>query len=144
MKLFHLDGKSALAARQVGFELNFKCRIIDTHFMLNVVNCVSALFFFLVCSLLSLCELRRLEMPYYLNMYTKESQWELPTEAAEEGVSNGPSQVQAAHLLVKHKDSRRASSWREENITRTKDEAHEILSGYLDKVSNFFWRKSSP
>lgn len=89
--------------------------------------------------LLLLGELRRLEMPYYLNMYTKESQWELPTEVAEEGVSNGPSQVQAAHLLVKHKDSRRASSWREENITRTKDEAHDILSGYLEKVSIFIF-----
>lgn len=93
--------------------------------------------FFLVWLLLLLGELRRLEMPYYLNVYTKESQWELPTEAAEEGVSNGPSQVQAAHLLVKHKDSRRPSSWREDNITRTRDEAHEILSGYLEKVSVF-------
>lgn len=76
-----------------------------------------------------------LELPYYLNVYTKESQWELPTEAAKENDSSkDPSQVQCAHLLVKHKNSRRPSSWREENITRSKSEARDIIDGYLDKV----------
>jgi hypothetical protein len=42
-----------------------------------------------------------------------------------------PIQVQASHLLVKHRDSRRPSSWREENITRSKEEALEILLGKL-------------
>lgn len=77
-----------------------------------------------------------LELPYYLNIYTKESQWELPTEAAKDS-SKDPNQVQCAHLLVKHKNSRRPSSWREENITRSKDEARDIIIGYLDKVSFF-------
>ena len=36
---------------------------------------------------------------------------------------SAPSQVQASHLLVKHRDSRRPSFWREENITRSKEEA---------------------
>lgn len=72
-------------------------------------------------------------MSYYLNVYTKESQWDLPTTPAE-NTPSGPTQVQAAHLLVKHNKSRRASSWREENITRSKDEAREILEGYFDQV----------
>lgn len=58
---------------------------------------------------------------YYLNIYTKESQWDVPDKPA------GPEQVQCSHLLVKHKDSRRPSSWREDNITRTKQEAHELV-----------------
>merc|ERR1711953_1046343 len=44
--------------------------------------------------------------------------------------------VQASHLLAKHEDSRRPSSWREENITRTKDEALEILKGYREDIES--------
>jgi len=68
---------------------------------------------------------------YYLNLHTKQSQWEAPTEAAK---PDDEPKVRASHLLVKHKDSRRPSSWREENITRTKDEALEILAGYRKKI----------
>ena len=65
-------------------------------------------------------------------MYTKQSQWDKPDKPAE-GMSSvsGPVQVQCSHLLVKHKDSRRPSSWREEVITRTEDEARAIVSGNL-------------
>jgi hypothetical protein len=59
---------------------------------------------------------------YYLNIYTKQSQWEIPTEAAQTS-----KQVRCSHLLVKHRDSRRPSSWREENITKSKEEALMIL-----------------
>ena len=38
-------------------------------------------------------------------------------------------QVRASHILVKHRESRRPSSWKEEKITRTKEEALEILEG---------------
>ena len=69
---------------------------------------------------------------YYLNKHTKQSQWDKPTEAA----AQAPSQVRASHLLVKHRDSRRPSSWREENITRTKEEALEILKGYIRRIKN--------
>merc|ERR1712141_995088 len=69
---------------------------------------------------------------YYVNKFTKQSQWEKPTEPAEAGSEED--KVQASHLLVKHKDSRRPSSWREENITRTKEEALEILKGYREKI----------
>ncbi|XP_052862980.1 putative peptidyl-prolyl cis-trans isomerase dodo [Anopheles cruzii] len=75
-------------------------------------------------------------MTYYLNIYTKESQWDLPTSPAEPANSNEPSEVQCAHLLVKHKQSRRPSSWREENITRSKDEAIEILECYRKKIQS--------
>jgi len=71
---------------------------------------------------------------YYLNIYTKESQWHAPTKAAERVTSPGPQTIQASHILVKHRDSRRPSSWREENITRTKDEALKILLGYQDAI----------
>lgn len=73
-------------------------------------------------------------------MYTKESQWELPTSPAKPDgdASKDAGQVQCAHLLVKHKNSRRPSSWREENITRTKEEARAILNDYNKKVSVFF------
>lgn len=73
-------------------------------------------------------------MHYYLNVHTKESQWDLPTEPAKP--SSGPSQVQCSHLLVKHSGSRRASSWREENITRSKEEARDILLGYKEQIDS--------
>ena len=37
-------------------------------------------------------------------------------------------QVQCSHLLVKHSGSRRPTSWREENITRSKEDAIDILN----------------
>ncbi|XP_078326752.1 putative peptidyl-prolyl cis-trans isomerase dodo isoform X2 [Crassostrea virginica] len=66
---------------------------------------------------------------YYLNIHTKESQWDRPTAPAEKS-----GMVQCSHLLVKHRDSRRPSSWREDNITRTKEEALKILRGYRDQI----------
>ncbi|KAJ8955507.1 hypothetical protein NQ317_001590 [Molorchus minor] len=77
---------------------------------------------------------------YYLNTYTKESQWDVPDKPAEPVSSTGPEQVQCSHLLVKHKDSRRPSSWREENITRTKEEALELVKGSRALLKfNDFW-----
>jgi len=72
---------------------------------------------------------------YYLNVYTKESQWDLPTKPAEPVPASGPAQVRASHILIKHRESRRPSSWREEKITRSKDEALEILMGYRDLIT---------
>lgn len=37
---------------------------------------------------------------------------------------------------MKHNKSRRPSSWREENITRDKEEALEILEGYRKKIDS--------
>lgn len=64
---------------------------------------------------------------YYLNVYTKESQWDRPEKPAEPVSSSGPEQVQCSHLLVKHNNSRRPSSWREENITRTSEDAVHLV-----------------
>ena len=69
---------------------------------------------------------------YYLNQFTKQSQWDAPTAPAEP--DSAPAQVRASHLLVKHRDSRRPSSWREENITRSKEEALDILAGYRRQI----------
>lgn len=81
---------------------------------------------------------------YYLNVRTKESQWDLPkaadisaepTSTTDAGsAAAGPTKVQCAHLLVKHNRSRRPSSWREEVITRSRDEAMKILEGYAKQV----------
>ncbi|XP_019864789.1 peptidyl-prolyl cis-trans isomerase NIMA-interacting 1 [Aethina tumida] len=71
---------------------------------------------------------------YYLNIYTKESQWDMPDKPAEPVSSSGPEQVQCSHLLVKHKDSRRPSSWKEENITRSKDDALELVKSYREQI----------
>ncbi|KAL7632327.1 UNVERIFIED_CONTAM: hypothetical protein RMT77_017330 [Armadillidium vulgare] len=71
---------------------------------------------------------------YYLNIYTKESQWDLPTEPAKP--VTGPERVQCSHLLVKHSGSRRPSSWREENITKSKEEAMELIEGYREQITS--------
>ncbi|KAL1429763.1 hypothetical protein MTO96_015793 [Rhipicephalus appendiculatus] len=70
---------------------------------------------------------------YYLNTLTKESQWERPKEPASVGTST-KDQVWCSHLLVKHCESRRPSSWREENITRTKEEALSLIKGYREQI----------
>jgi NIMA-interacting peptidyl-prolyl cis-trans isomerase 1 len=51
-----------------------------------------------------------------------------------------PKEVRALHILIKHRESRRPSSWREDNITRSRDEAaarlsklrKQILSGEIE------------
>lgn len=45
---------------------------------------------------------------------------------------SAPAQVRASHLLVKHAGSRRPSSWKEERVTRSQDEA-------LQMVKSFRW-----
>ncbi|XP_069120250.1 peptidyl-prolyl cis-trans isomerase NIMA-interacting 1-like [Argopecten irradians] len=69
---------------------------------------------------------------YFLNLYTKESQWERPTKPAERNTDK----VQASHLLVKHRESRRPASWRSDNITRSKEEALQILQGYREQIAS--------
>ena len=61
---------------------------------------------------------------YYYNRQTNASQWEIPSEEAAD-------QVRASHLLVKHTESRRPSSWKQETITRSKNEALEIIKGII-------------
>lgn len=63
--------------------------------------------------------------PYYYNTVTKETQWTIPTSPAVGGNSD---QVQALHILKKHRGSRRPASWRNDNITQSKEEAIRQIS----------------
>ncbi|KAF7560414.1 hypothetical protein G7046_g3732 [Stylonectria norvegica] len=91
-------------------------------------------------------------LPYYFNTTDKVSRWEPPAGADTEklkhymaanhsagtrpgavpGVPEG--KIRAAHLLVKHSGSRRPSSWRQAEITRSKEEALEIIQGHEQKI----------
>lgn len=95
-------------------------------------------------------------LPYFFNAATKESRWEYPANTDTEKLKAYMEQnrsasvgshaggrglgrdgkIRAAHLLVKHRDSRRPTSWRETDITRTKEEAIVILEGYEKRVRN--------
>jgi NIMA-interacting peptidyl-prolyl cis-trans isomerase 1 len=99
-------------------------------------------------------------LPYYFNPATKESRWEPPENAdttklkdymaanftgsssrvadqtAKAGNGSAAGQkIRAAHLLIKHKDSRRPASWREANITRTKEDARTILEAHEKEIT---------
>nr|XP_057945111.1 peptidyl-prolyl cis-trans isomerase NIMA-interacting 1 [Doryrhamphus excisus] len=69
---------------------------------------------------------------YYFNHTTNASQWERPV-----GDCLGePDKVRCSHLLVKHNQSRRPSSWREPNITRSKDEAVDLIQKYIEQIKS--------
>ncbi|KAL6073681.1 peptidyl-prolyl cis-trans isomerase Pin1 [Balamuthia mandrillaris] len=75
---------------------------------------------------------------YYYHAKTGESLWERPT-ASSSSASSAPkkkelSQVRASHLLVKHRDSRRPSSWKEERITRSKEDAIRLILGFKERI----------
>lgn len=99
------------------------------------------------------------QLPYYFNPQTTESRWEPPDEADMDklktymaqhftqqksgsgaaqqngaGGRGGGDKIQCAHLLVKHAGSRRPSSWREARITRSKEEAEEIIRGHQQRI----------
>ena len=100
-------------------------------------------------------------LPYYFNAVDKISRWEPPTgtdtdklkkymaqhhssaggSAAGAPPGSGPApggrpegKIRAAHLLVKHRESRRPASWRESTITRTKDDAMTIIREHEAKI----------
>lgn len=90
-------------------------------------------------------------LPYYFNHKTHESRWEPPEGADTEklkvymaehhssttipvGAVSTDGKIRAAHLLIKHKESRRPSSWKEPEITRSKDEAIDMLKNYEDQI----------
>ncbi|KAF9570658.1 hypothetical protein EC968_001545 [Mortierella alpina] len=102
---------------------------------------------------------RSRNLPYFYNRDTAESRWQAP-DGVDPGVmiafqrdyetrlqqqdqlSGGSSagseqakkKVRVTHLLVKHTESRRPSSWREATITRTKDEALQRLQEFETKI----------
>ncbi|XP_023802597.1 peptidyl-prolyl cis-trans isomerase NIMA-interacting 1 [Cyanistes caeruleus] len=69
---------------------------------------------------------------YYFNHLTNASQWERPSG----GSRAEPGRVRCSHLLVKHRQSRRPSSWRQERITRSKEEALQLVNGYIQKIKS--------
>lgn len=87
-------------------------------------------------------------IPYYFNSATHESTWEpplgtdtntlkaymaahhsyiLPVAALQQHQAVQPSKIRASQLLIKHAGSRRPSSWKEKVITRSEEEARQIL-----------------
>jgi NIMA-interacting peptidyl-prolyl cis-trans isomerase 1 len=80
------------------------------------------------------------KLPYFHDPDSKVSKWESPTGSDAEtlhayiAANFPPGEISAAHLLVKHKDSRKPFSWKEKKITRTKEEARRILEGYEKRI----------
>ncbi|TPX36534.1 hypothetical protein SmJEL517_g01375 [Synchytrium microbalum] len=79
---------------------------------------------------------------YYFNTETQTSQWEKPEgveitpAAVDQPKSKAPTyQVRASHLLVKHNQSRRPSSWKQATITRTKAEAVAKIVEYRAQIA---------
>lgn len=94
-------------------------------------------------------------LPYYFNPATKESRWEPPQDTDSDTLKHYMGQyhtanlradgaghqdlggkIRCAHLLVKHRDSRRPSSWREANITRSKEEAMAIIQNHESRIKS--------
>ncbi|PAV82677.1 hypothetical protein WR25_23484 isoform A [Diploscapter pachys] len=71
--------------------------------------------------------------PYYFNTATGRSQWERPASSAF-GKGSNLTEVRCAHILVKHSGSRNPSSWRSDHITRSKEDAINILNGYIEQI----------
>ncbi|KAJ1964482.1 peptidyl-prolyl cis-trans isomerase Pin1 [Dipsacomyces acuminosporus] len=78
---------------------------------------------------------------YYFNRATGESRWEPPEAGVQQQQQqqqqqhSGSQKMRASHLLVKHAESRRPSSWKEANITRTKEEAHEKIKEFRQRIA---------
>ena len=86
------------------------------------------------------------------NPSSKESRWEPPAGTDSEalklymgtyhssanirpdGAGAQEGKIRASHLLVKHRGSRRPSSWREAEITRTKEEAMSIILAQESRI----------
>lgn len=64
-------------------------------------------------------------LPYYYNAALRYSMWEFPPEV-----------MRARHLLVKHNRSRNPVNHRGEQITRSKEQAVDILSQYQEIINS--------
>ncbi|KAN0100188.1 hypothetical protein V8E55_000172 [Tylopilus felleus] len=82
------------------------------------------------------------KVPYYFNNETNSSTWDPPLPddeirklpGAQHLKQQQSNQIRASHLLIKHKDSRRPSSWKETTITRSKEEAIAILRKHQAEI----------
>jgi peptidyl-prolyl cis-trans isomerase NIMA-interacting 1 len=59
---------------------------------------------------------------YYVNAKTGQTTWDRPIAGADDG-DDAVDEVQVLHILKKHNQSRRPSSWRVPNITQSKEVA---------------------
>jgi len=92
-------------------------------------------------------------LPYYFHPETKDSRWEPPAgtnpDTLKEYMANNhsskgisaanftvPGKIRCAHLLVKHRDSRRPASWKEPKITRSVEEAREDITRHQESINN--------
>uniref|UniRef100_A0A8C9QI64 Peptidyl-prolyl cis-trans isomerase n=1 Tax=Spermophilus dauricus TaxID=99837 RepID=A0A8C9QI64_SPEDA len=76
---------------------------------------------------------------YYFNHITNASQWERPSGNSSSGSKNGqgePARVRCSHLLVKHSQSRRPSSWREREKEESLFFPFERKSCYIQKIKS--------
>ncbi|KAJ2326903.1 Peptidyl-prolyl cis-trans isomerase NIMA-interacting protein 1, partial [Coemansia sp. RSA 2673] len=64
---------------------------------------------------------------YYYNTVPRESRWDAPS-------GDEASKMRASHILAKHIKSRKPSSWREDTITRTPEEAIERVLGFREEI----------
>ena len=75
---------------------------------------------------------------YFVNKYTGATQWEIPTEPASAGEDE---KVQCLHILKKHADSRRPSSWRCNPIIQSKQESIDQILTIRKKLEHILDRK---
>ncbi|KAI5961560.1 ESS1 [Candida theae] len=86
---------------------------------------------------------------YFFNQATKESSWDAPygtdtdelneylrkfKENGKRPVINKDGQIRVSHILTKHKQSRNPKSWRNPDISITREEAINITRDNLSKV----------
>ncbi|KAG5421680.1 ESS1 [Candida metapsilosis] len=86
---------------------------------------------------------------YFLNHATKESSWDPPygtdmevlneylrkfKENGRKPVVNKDGQVRVSHILTKHKSSRNPKSWKNPDITISREEAIQTTRDYLSKI----------
>lgn len=67
---------------------------------------------------------------YYINNVTGETTWTMPTEAA----TGSTDQVQVLHILKKHSGSRRPASWRNNNITQSKETSIQQITAFRNQL----------
>ncbi|KAH7977678.1 hypothetical protein HPB49_003165 [Dermacentor silvarum] len=67
-------------------------------------------------------------------MLTKKIHLDFPKEPAQAEPRLEYGYVRCSHIIVKHRESRRPRSWREVNITRTRDEALALIKRYREEI----------
>lgn len=75
---------------------------------------------------------------YFFDPTTKKSQWDKPEGTNDTELSQylkeNPIRVHCLHILIKHKDSRRPASHRENNITLSKEDAIKELTQLKERI----------